>query len=60
MSFGASSRRAAETLAGHAELPISEMEGGRLQDRGGPDALCFFASAVRATSLDVMGPAGHA
>jgi len=52
-------RRAAETLAEHAELLAIEMEGGTLQDRGGPDALRLFASVVRATSLDSLGPAGR-
>jgi hypothetical protein len=53
-------RRAAETLAEHAELLAFEMEGGTLQDRGGPDALRLFASVVRATSLDSLGPVGRA
>ena len=53
-------RRAAETLAEHAELLAIEMEEGALRDRGGPDALRLFASVVRATSLDSMGPVGHA
>ncbi|HEV7457503.1 MAG TPA: hypothetical protein VGN96_12090 [Roseococcus sp.] len=53
-------RRAAETLAEHAELLAFEMEGGMLQDRGGPDALRLFASVVRATSTDSLGPVGHA
>jgi hypothetical protein len=53
-------RRAAETLAEHAELLAIEMEDGALRDRGGPDALRLFASVVRATSLDSMGPVGHA
>jgi hypothetical protein len=53
-------RRAAETLAEHAELLALEMEGGVLRDRGGPDALRLFASVVRATSLDGLGPVGHA
>jgi len=53
-------RRAAETLAEHAELLAIEMEAGTLSDRGGPDALRLFASVVRATNLDSMGPVGHA
>ncbi|WP_424811867.1 hypothetical protein [Roseococcus sp. YIM B11640] len=53
-------RRAAETLAEHAELLALEMEGGSLRDQGGPDALRLFASVVRATSVDSMGPIGHA
>lgn len=53
-------RRAAETLAEHAEILALEMEAGALADRGGPDALRLFANVVRATSLDTMGPVGHA
>lgn len=53
-------RRAAETLAEHAELLAIEMEGGTLQDRGGPDALRLFAAVVRATSTDSLGPVGRA
>lgn len=53
-------RRAAETLAEHAELLAIEMEDGALSDRGGPDALRLFASVVRATNLDGLGPVGHA
>ncbi|MDJ0389766.1 hypothetical protein QMO56_16765 [Roseomonas sp. E05] len=49
-------RRAAETLAGHAELLAREMEGGALLDQGGPDALRLFAAVVRATSTDAFGP----
>lgn len=53
-------RRAAETLAEHAELLAGEMEGGALLDRGGPDALRLFAAVVRATNQDAFGPVGHA
>lgn len=53
-------RRAADTLAEHAELLAIEMETGALRDQGGPDALRLFAAVVRATSLDSMGPVGHA
>jgi hypothetical protein len=53
-------RRAADTLAEHAELLALEMETGALRDQGGPDALRLFAAVVRATSLDSMGPVGHA
>ncbi|MXP64185.1 hypothetical protein E0493_12610 [Roseomonas sp. M0104] len=49
-------RRAAETLAGHAELLAREMEDGALLDQGGPDALRLFAAVVRATSADAFGP----
>jgi hypothetical protein len=53
-------RRAAETLAEHAELLAAEMESGTLTDRGGPDALRLFAAVVRATHDDAFGPVGHA
>lgn len=53
-------RRAADTLAEHAELLALEMETGALRDHGGPDALRLFAAVVRATTLDSMGPVGHA
>lgn len=49
-------RRAADILAGHAELLAREMQGGALLDQGGPDALRLFASVVRATSADAFGP----
>ncbi len=53
-------RRAAETLADHAELLADEMEQGTLSDRGGPDALRLFAAVIRATNDDAFGPVGHA
>ena len=53
-------RRAAETLAEHAELLAEEMGSGTLTDRGGPDALRLFAAVVRATNDDAFGPVGHA
>ena len=53
-------RRAAETLAEHAELLAEEMDRGTLADRGGPDALRLFAAVVRATNDDAFGPVGHA
>jgi hypothetical protein len=53
-------RRAAETLAEHAELLAEEMERGTLLDRGGPDALRLFAAVVRTTNEDSFGPCGHA
>jgi hypothetical protein len=45
-------KRAAATLAQHAELLAAEMEDGLLMDRGGPDALRLFAAVVRATNED--------
>jgi hypothetical protein len=53
-------RRAAETLAEHAELLAEEIDRGTLADRGGPDALRLFAAVVRATQQDAFGPVGHA
>lgn len=53
-------RRAADTLAEHAEILALEMESGTLSDRGGPDALRLFANVVRATTLETSEPAGHA
>lgn len=53
-------RRAAETLADHAELLAAEIEDGGLSDRGGPDALRLFAAVVRATQQESFGVVGHA
>ncbi len=53
-------RRAAETLAEHAELLAAEIEDGGLSDRGGPDALRLFAAVVRATQQESFAVAGHA
>lgn len=53
-------RRAAETLADHAEMLAGEMESGTLLDRGGPDALRLFAAVVRETNRDAFGVAGRA
>ena len=53
-------RRAAETIAGQAEVLATEMEGGGLLDRGGPDALRLLANVVRINGLEVLAPAGHA
>lgn len=53
-------RRAAETLADHAEVLAAEMDRGTLVDRGGPDALRLFAAVIRATNRDAFGPVGQA
>lgn len=53
-------RRAAETLADHAEMLAEEMERGTLADRGGPDALRLFAAVVRATNEDAFATVGNA
>lgn len=53
-------RRAAETLAEHAELLASEMDSGTLLDQGGPEALRLFAAVVRATNRDGFATVGNA
>lgn len=57
-------RRAAETLAEHAEMLATEMERGVLHDEGGADALRLFAAVVRVADMDDARngpePAGHA
>ena len=53
-------RRAAETLADHAEILAAEMDQGTLADRGGPDALRLFAAVIRATNQDAFGTVGQA
>jgi hypothetical protein len=53
-------RRAAEIIAGQAEVLAREIECGGLNDRGGPDALRLLAAVVRVTGQDALEPAGHA
>lgn len=53
-------RKAAETIAGQAELLAGEIESGQLDDRGGPDALRLLARFVRLTGEAELGVAGHA
>ncbi len=53
-------RRAAETLAEHAEVLAAEMDQGTLADHGGPDALRLFAAVIRATNNEAFGPVGQA
>ncbi|WP_052402078.1 hypothetical protein [Muricoccus aerilatus] len=53
-------RRAAETLAEHAELLATEIEAGALLDQGGPEALRLFAAVVRATNRDGFATVGNA
>ena len=53
-------RRAAETLAEHAELLAAEIETGALLDQGGPDSLRLFAAVVRATNKDGFATVGNA
>ena len=52
--------RAAEIIAGHAEILAQEMETGGLEDHGGPDALRLLAAVIRMTSQDNHVPAGRA
>ena len=52
-------KRAAETLASHAEVLALEIEIGSLVDLGGPDALRLFANVVRATTAEGPAPVGH-
>ena len=53
-------RRAAETIAGQAEVLAVEMDTGGLVDRGGADALRLLANVVRFTGEERLHPAGHA
>ncbi|WP_426958317.1 hypothetical protein [Muricoccus radiodurans] len=53
-------KRAAQTLADHAELLAGEMEVGTLLDQGGPDALRLFAAVIRATNKDDFDCVGNA
>jgi len=52
-------RRAAETIAGHAEVLAGEMETGGLSDQGGPDALRLLAAVVRTTGRTTADFSGH-
>jgi hypothetical protein len=52
--------RAAETIAGQAEILAREIEDGALRDRGGPEALRLLARIVRLGGDGGMTPAGHA
>ena len=52
--------RAANTIAGQAEILAGEMEAGLVADRGGPDALRLLAAVVRAADRDGLVPVGTA
>ena len=52
--------RAADTIAGQAEILAGEMEAGMLADRGGPEALRLLAAVVRVAGRDELVPAGTA
>jgi hypothetical protein len=45
-------RRAAETIAGQAEILAGFIENGVLGDRGGPEALRLLAAVVRLSARD--------
>jgi len=53
-------RRAAETIARHAELLADEIDSGAIADRGGPEALRLLARMVRLSGRDSEAPAGSA
>ncbi len=53
-------RRAAETIAGQAEVLADEFDLGALVDHGGADALRLLAAVMRVTGQESFGPAGHA
>ncbi|MEJ1975958.1 MAG: hypothetical protein WDN49_07445 [Acetobacteraceae bacterium] len=53
-------RRAAEIIAGQAELLAGEMEMGGVRDLGGPDALRLLAGLVRVNGAAALGPVGTA
>jgi len=53
-------RRAAETIAGQAEMLAVEMDCGGIADQGGAEALRLLAAVVRFAATDRYGPAGHA
>ena len=53
-------RRAAETIAGQAEVLAGEIESGGLADQGGPDALRLLAAVVRLSARDTLVPCGSA
>ena len=53
-------RRAAEIIAGQAEVLAGEMEKGMLDDRGGPDALRLLAGVVRVNGISAWGSVAQA
>jgi hypothetical protein len=56
----AAMRRAAEAMAGHAEMLAGEIETGEIADHGGPSALRLLAAVVRLSGQDLLVPAGSA
>jgi hypothetical protein len=55
----ASARRAAERVAGQAELLAAEMESGAIADCGGPEALRLLAAVVRLGGWGALPVYGH-
>jgi hypothetical protein len=53
-------RRATEIIAGQAEALAGEVEAGRLQDRGGAEALRLLAAIIRLHRGDWPVVVGHA
>ena len=53
-------RRAALIIAEQADLFAVQFQAGILQDRGGADALRLFATLLRETTVEALGPVGHA
>lgn len=53
-------RRAAEHLAGQAELLAGAIDDGTLLDQGGPEGLRLFASLMRSTNKDDFDCVGNA
>ncbi len=51
--------RAAQTIAGQAEVLADEIDNGVLTDPGGADALRMLAAVVRSTEDDPFAAAGH-
>ncbi|HTW69368.1 MAG TPA: hypothetical protein VME47_05740 [Acetobacteraceae bacterium] len=51
--------RAAQTIAGQAELLAEEIEAGALTDMGGADALRLLAAVVRGSVEDPFAVAGR-
>jgi hypothetical protein len=52
--------RAAETIAGQAEILAGEMERGGVADHGGPEALRLLAAVIRLNGLELVEPVGNA
>ncbi len=53
-------RRASDIIAEQADLLAKEIDGGRLEDRGGADALRLLAAIVRLNTATAEPVVGHA